>query len=122
MKITSQPVQDPKGAYRLPDNTQVKNVTSVITFNPLDNVDAAEYSHSEVSQRGLYIKSQCLEAERVIAVLSKMLGGNILNMKIEKFNLSVPCILQIDKKLTDAERAHILSISRNLQITRFYDL
>lgn len=90
---------------------------STIIYNPLHGLDTAEYSDSSIEQRELYIKSRCHEAETVILTLSKMFEGEILSMEINGFSHSIACILRTHKNLTSKECSHILSISRNLQIT-----
>jgi hypothetical protein len=117
MKFFSNPQKDSIGSDTFTRDVQANSLTSVITFDPFYNVDADEYSHSDDIQRDLYIKSQFIEAERVIATLRKIFGGVIVDLRIERFDVSVPCVLQVARKLTDTDRANIQSISRNLQIS-----
>lgn len=90
---------------------------STITYNPLFGFDDEEYNRASVEQRDMLIKSKCVEAEVVIATLSKMFEGEILTMDIAGMDRSVACVLKTRKSLTPKESGHILSLSRNLNIT-----
>lgn len=92
-------------------------VISTITYNPISAINPEEYSDASVKQKEIYIRSKCQEAEIVIATLSKMFEGEILNMEIEGIDFSIACILKTRKPLTSKEVNHILSLSKNLQIT-----
>ncbi|MHB1177484.1 MAG: hypothetical protein ACYCZO_04045 [Daejeonella sp.] len=92
-------------------------VVSTITYNPIYGINYEEFSDTNLEQKTIFLKSKCREAEIVIATLSQMFEGEILNMNIENFDFPVACILRTYKSLTTKEINHILSISRNLQIT-----
>lgn len=114
MKSDNQYLPDLKGVV----TTEKKQpaVMSTIIFNPIRNVDTEEYSDASIEQRAIYIKNKCNEARITILTLSKMFEGEIFELEIPELNLSVPCILKTNKKLTDKECSHIMSVSPHLEI------
>ncbi|MEJ7779636.1 MAG: hypothetical protein WKF68_08595 [Daejeonella sp.] len=90
---------------------------STITYNPIYGINYQEYSDTSSEQKTIFLKSKCREAEIVIATLKQMFDGDILNMNIESLDFPVACILRTHKSLTPKEINHILSISKNIQIT-----
>ena len=92
-------------------------VVSTIIYNPIYGINYEEFGDTNKEQRDVFLKSKCREAEIVIATLSQMFEGEISTMNIENSDFPVACILKTHKTLTANEINHILSISRNLQIT-----
>lgn len=92
-------------------------VVSTIIYNPIYGINYEEFGDTNEREREIFLRSKCREAEIVIATLSQMFEGEISTMNIENTNFPVACILKTRKSLTPNEINHILSISRNLQIT-----
>ena len=99
------------------DCEQTPTVTSIITYNPISAINPEEYAEASNSQKEIYFRSKCQEAEIIIATLSKMFEGEILNMEIEGLDFKIACILKTRKPLSSVEINHILSLSKNIQIT-----
>lgn len=99
------------------DYEETPTVTSTITYNPISAINPEEYSDASDRQKEIYIRSKCQEAEIIIATLSKMFEGEILNMEIDGLDFSIACILKTNKPLNSKEISHILSLSKNIQIT-----
>ena len=99
------------------DYEENPTVTSIITYNPISAVNPEEYAEASHTQKEIYFKSKCREAEIIIATLSKMFEGEILNMEIEGLDFKIACILKTKEPLNSIEINHILSLSKNIQIT-----
>jgi len=98
------------------DYEETPTVTSTITYNPISAITTEEYAEASLRQKEIYLRSKCQEAESIIATLSKMIEGEILNMEIEGLDFSIACILKTNKPLSSKEISHILSLSKNLHI------
>jgi hypothetical protein len=92
-------------------------VVSTIIYNPIYGINYEELSDASSEEKAIFLKSKCREAEIVIATLSRMFEGEISTMYIENSEFPVACVLKPYKSLSSKEINHILSISKNIQIT-----
>lgn len=90
---------------------------STIIYNPIYGINYEELSDANEEERAIFLRSKCREAEIVISTLSQMFEGDISSMNIENSEFPVACVLKPRKSLTTNEINHILSISKNIQIT-----
>lgn len=96
---------------------EITTAVSTIIYNPIYGINYDEFSDTNDQERAIFLKSKCREAEIVIATLSQMFEGNISTMNIEHSEFPVACVLKTHRSLTPNEINHILSISKNIQIT-----